>query len=165
MCWFFRRRRLEKKRVEDVAGKLVSRLRASHDESKAHHALKKVSFREDDLFINQCKVADVPPENMIYYLRGQLTNPHLCLTERVTTEKLLDLLCAQLRTERIQTVAEDYQFHTQTFARLEASCAEWGLKTSDIVAFFNPCTGDRVVVARMAQLREAVRGGRDCPLF
>jgi hypothetical protein len=152
MCWVFLRKRrpVKKASVEDVAIRLVSRLRASGG-GDHHHAVKRVSFKQDGLFIDQCREAGIAPEKMIRYLRSCLQDHS---QDRDSTEKLLDILRLQLKAEHIQIIADNFQFHSQTYVHLEASCVEWGLGVGELVRFFEQM--DRF------DLADAVRHGRDC---
>jgi hypothetical protein len=158
MCWWFRRPRQRVHRVEDLANRLASSMRT---DEKGHKSRKRVSFKDDDLFINQCKAADTPPESMISYLQARLTG-ELPQKDRENLTKLLNQLREQLRAERIRIIAEDYQFRSQSFECLEANCAIWGVRKSDIVAYFDPenNAGD---VALLLRLRDAIRNGQDWP--
>ena len=98
---------------------------------------------------------------MISYLQVRLTG-ELPQKDRENLTKLLNQLLEQLRAERIRIIAEDYQFRSQSFECLEANCAIWGVRKSDIVSYFDPenNTGD---VVRLRRLMDAIGNGLDWP--
>jgi hypothetical protein len=157
-CWCCMKQSGERKRVEKVAVKLVSRMKISG--CNPFVAPKRVSFKEEERFIDQCIAADVEPEDMIHFLAYRLTQP---LDDRAVVEQLHSVLCEQLRADRIRVIAQDYEMNHRSFARLRTSCAAWGIDIEELADHFDPLehTGTIADVPRSRRLADAVRGGRD----
>jgi hypothetical protein len=83
---------------EVVAVHLASRLRRSTMRG-SEQPPKRVSFRDGDRFIDQCRAADVSPERMIQFLQLYLESGGGPEMERASVERLLFVIEDQLRGE------------------------------------------------------------------
>ena len=157
-CWCCMKQSGERKRVEKVAVKLVSRMKVSGGNSVVVVASKRVSFKKEERFIDQCIAADVAPEDMIHFLAYRLSQQPL--DDRAVVEQLHSVLCEQLRADRIRVIAQDYEMNHRSFARLRTSCAAWGIDIEELADHFDPLehTGTIADVPRSRRLADATSG-------